>query len=150
MERTILDTTVEAEPHEGIVIELRPAGLSPRAFAFLLDMFIRSMVIVVLAQFAQYMEGMGEALIWITWFALEWFYPVAFELSRWGATPGKRAFGLKVVMDNGLPVTAAASMTRNLLRVADFLPLAYGLAIVSLLVRRDGKRLGDRAAATLV
>ena len=31
--------------------------------------------------------------------------------------PGKRVFGLRVVMDNGLPVTAAASVTRNLLRV---------------------------------
>ena len=59
-------------------------------------------------------------------------------------------FGLKVVMDNGLPVTPAASLTRNLLRVADFLPFGYGFAIVSMLLRRDCKRLGDIAAATLV
>jgi hypothetical protein len=36
--------------------------------------------------------------------------------------------GLKVVMDNGLPITPAASLTRNLLRVADF---ANGLALQS-------------------
>ncbi len=83
-------------------------------------------------------------------FLLEWLYPVAFELTRWGATPGKRALGLKVVMDNGLPVTPAASLTRNLLRVADFLPFLYGFATVCLLTRRDFKRLGDLAAATLV
>ena len=53
-------------------------------------------------------------------------------------------------MDNGLPVTPAASMARNLLRVADFLPFGYGFAIVSMLVRRDYKRLGDIAAATIV
>jgi hypothetical protein len=53
-------------------------------------------------------------------------------------------------MDNGLPITPAASFTRNLLRVADFLPLAYGFAIVCMLTRRDFKRLGDLAAATLV
>jgi hypothetical protein len=53
-------------------------------------------------------------------------------------------------MDNGLPVTPAASLTRNLLRTADFLPSVYGLAIVSMLVRRDCKRLGDIAAATIV
>ena len=57
-------------------------------------------------------------------FALEWLYPVVFELTPSGATPGKRVFGLRVVMDNGLPVTPAASMTRNLLRAADFLPFA--------------------------
>jgi hypothetical protein len=67
-----------------------------------------------------------------------------------GATPGKRVFGLKVVMDNGLPITPAASVIRNLLRAADFLPFLYGFAIVSMLVRRDCKRLGDIAAATIV
>jgi hypothetical protein len=58
--------------------------------------------------------------------------------------------GLKVVMDNGLPITPAASITRNLLRVADFMPAAFGFAILSMLLRKDGKRLGDIAAATLV
>jgi hypothetical protein len=53
-------------------------------------------------------------------------------------------------MDTGLPVTPAASVARNLLRVADFLPFLYGFAIVSMLIRRDCKRLGDVAAATLV
>jgi hypothetical protein len=73
-----------------------------------------------------------------------------FELSRSGATPGKTVVGLKVVMDNGLPVTPAASFTRNLLRVADFLPFMFGAAIVSMLLRKDCKRLGDLAAATMV
>ena len=86
----------------------------------------------------------------ILFFALEWLYPVAFELSRWGATPGKRVMGLKVVMDSGLPITPAASFTRNLLRVADFLPMLYGFALASMLIRKDFKRLGDIAAATLV
>ena len=53
-------------------------------------------------------------------------------------------------MDNGLPVTPAASVTRNLLRVADFLPFGYGFAAISMLLRRDCKRLSDVAAATLV
>jgi len=94
--------------------------------------------------------GIGVAFWIILFFLLEWFYPVVFELSPSGSTPGKRALGLKVVMDNGLPITPAASVTRNLLRVADFLPFAYGFAIVSLLVRSDSKRLGDIAAATMV
>ena len=94
--------------------------------------------------------GLGVAIYLILLFGLEWLYPVVFELSRWGATPGKRALGLVVVMDNGLPITPAASLTRNLLRVADFLPFLYGFAVVCLLLRKDSKRLGDLAAATLV
>src|SRR5437899_2028042 len=96
------------------------------------------------------MGGIGFAFWIVLIFALEWFYPVLFELMPSGSTPGKRAYGLKVVMDTGLPVTPAASMARNLLRVADFLPFLYGFAIVSVLLRRDCKRLGDIAAATMV
>jgi uncharacterized RDD family membrane protein YckC len=150
MERAILDTTVQAETPEGIFIELHPAGLSPRAFAYLIDLMIRFAVLIAIVMFASMMNRLGVGLMLIAWFLMEWFYPVVFELSRWGATPGKRAFGLKVVMDSGLPITPAASITRNLLRAADFLPFVYGFAALSMLLRKDFKRLGDIAAATLV
>jgi len=111
---------------------------------------VKLAVFYVFEMAAVYAGGIGVALNIILFFALEWLYPVAFELTRWGATPGKRSLGLRVIMDNGLPVTPAASLTRNLLRAADFLPLLYGFAVVSMLLRRDSKRLGDLAAGTLV
>jgi uncharacterized RDD family membrane protein YckC len=124
--------------------------LSARFYAFALDWVIRLAVLYAVAIVAALMAGLGAALMLILLFVLEWFYPVVFELTPSGATPGKRVFGLKVVMDNGLPITPAASITRNLLRTADFLPFFYGFAIVSMLTRRDCKRLGDIAAATMV
>jgi len=124
--------------------------LSARFYAFALDWVIRLAVLYAVAIVAALMAGLGAALMLILLFVLEWFYPVVFELTLSGATPGKRVFGLKVVMDNGLPITPAASITRNLLRTADFLPFFYGFAIVSMLTRRDCKRLGDIAAATMV
>jgi uncharacterized RDD family membrane protein YckC len=145
-----LDTIVCAETPEGILLELRPAGLTARCHAFLLDTLVQLAIIYAFGTAASYAGGIGAALSLILLFALEWLYPVVFELTRWGATPGKRALGLKVVMDNGLPVTPAASLTRNLLRAADFLPFFYGSAIVSMLLRHDFKRLGDLAAGTLV
>ena len=66
------------------------------------------------------------------------------------ATPGKRAMGLAVVADDGTPVTAAASLIRNLLRAVDFLPIAYGTGLVCMLIDRNFRRLGDLAAGTLV
>ena len=132
------------------MIELRPAGVAARFYAFLIDWLIRLSVLYAAGIAAVDMGGIGAAIMLILFFTLEWLYPVAFELSRWGATPGKRALGLKVVMDSGLPITPAASFTRNLLRVADFLPLLYGFALASMLLRKDFKRLGDIAAATLV
>lgn len=146
----VLDTVVAAETPEGILLELRPAGLTARFYAFALDGVIRLSILYSTAVITTLMGGIGMAFWLILIFALEWFYPVMFELAWSGATPGKRAFALKVVMDNGLPVTPAASLTRNLLRTADFLPFCYGFAIVSMLVRRDCKRLGDIAAATMV
>src|SRR5207237_6321991 len=83
-------------------------------------------------------------------FLVEWLYPVLFEVLWTGASPGKRVVGLKVVMDNGLPVTAAASLARNILRAADFLPFFYGSAVICVLWRQDSKRLGDLAAGTMV
>jgi uncharacterized RDD family membrane protein YckC len=149
-QREILDTVVAAETPEGIVLELSPAGLSVRFYAFALDWAIRLAIFYAATMVAQLMAGIGAAFMLILFFLLEWFYPVVFELTMSGATPGKRTFRLKVVMDNGLPVTPAASVIRNLLRAADFLPFGFGFAIVSMLTRRDCKRLGDIAAATLV
>ena len=146
----VLDTIVSAETPEGILLELRPAGLTARCYAFLLDLLIKLAVLYVFEIASVFAGRVGIALTIILIFALEWLYPVIFELSRWGATPGKRSLGLRVVMDNGLPVTPAASLTRNLLRVADFMPLFYAFAVISMLLRRDSKRLGDLAAATLV
>lgn len=141
---------VAAETPEGFVLELHPAGLTARFYAFLLDWIIRLVSLYAVALVAGFMGGVGMAFWLILLFALEWLYPIAFELGRSGATPGKQALGIKVVMDNGLPVTPAASFARNLLRVADFLPFGYAVAVVCMLLRKDCKRLGDLAAATLV
>ena len=146
----ILDTVVAAETPEGIILELRPAGLGARFYAFAVDGMIRLAIVYAAAIGLAVLGGIGIAIWLILIFALEWLYPVVFELMPAGATPGKRMFSLRVVMENGLPVTAAAALTRNLLRVADFLPFGYGFGIVSVLMRADCQRLGDIAAGTLV
>jgi uncharacterized RDD family membrane protein YckC len=145
-----LDTVVAVETPEGILIELRPAGLVVRTYAFLIDWGIRLSLLYVVAMLTAFIGGIGVALWLLLLFACEWLYPILFELRGSGATPGKKVFNLRVTMDNGLPVTPAASITRNLLRVADFLPFGFGFAIASMLMRSDYKRLGDIAAATLV
>jgi uncharacterized RDD family membrane protein YckC len=146
----VLDSVVAAETPEGILLEMRPAGLSARFGAFVIDWLIRFAILYAMAFIAMFFGNFGFGFWLILLFLLEWIYPIAFELGRDGATPGKRAMGLKVIMDNGLPVTPAASVTRNLLRFADFMPLFFGFATVCMLTRPDGKRLGDLAASTLV
>jgi uncharacterized RDD family membrane protein YckC len=145
-----LDTLTRAETPEGIELALRPAGVVARSGAFAIDLLLRGGVLLAAAMILAPLGRFGSGLGLILWFALEWFYPVLFELLPGNATPGKRAFGLRVTMDSGLPVTPAASLLRNLLRAADFLPFGYGLGLASILMRGDFKRLGDIAAGTLV
>jgi uncharacterized RDD family membrane protein YckC len=145
-----LDTALERETPEGIALELRPAGVPVRVAAFLIDLAIRGVVLAIAAVIFQLLGTTGMGFFLLTLFLLEWLYPVAFELGRSGATPGKAAMGLKVVMDTGLPVTPGASLARNLLRAADFMPLVYGVGLVCMLLRTDFRRLGDIAAGTLV
>lgn len=145
-----LDTLTSAETPEGIALALRPAGVVARAGAFAVDLLIRGALMLAVSMMLMPLGRFGSGLALILWFALEWFYPVLFELLPGGATPGKRALGLRVTMDSGLPITPAASLLRNLLRTADFLPFAYGLGLATMLVRRDFKRLGDIAAGTIV
>jgi len=130
---------------------LRPAGVMARCLAYGIDFLLRCVVFIVLA-FALGTLGpsLGGGLMAIAWFGLEWLYPLVFEMLPRGATPGKRILGLRVVMDSGLPLTLSASVTRNLLRAADYLPFLYGAGLLSILGRDDGKRLGDLAAGTLV
>src|SRR3982750_1792342 len=145
-----LDTRYAAETPEGIALWLRPAGVVPRFYAYLVDLLIRFFVFVFVVMFLGRLGGFGGGLAMVVLFLLEWLYPVVFELGPGAATPGKRMVGLTVVMDSGLPITPAASLTRNLLRAADFLPFGYAFGALSMLWRHDFKGLGDLAAGTLV
>jgi hypothetical protein len=77
-------------------------------------------------------------------------YPILFEVYWHGQTPGKRLSGLAVLRDDGTPVDWSAATARNLLRFVDFLPLGYACALVTMGLNRDGKRLGDLLAGTVV
>jgi uncharacterized RDD family membrane protein YckC len=145
-----LDTRRTVETPEGCRIELRVAGPVSRTRAWLIDFAIRAGIYLVCAQVLAVLGGIGTGVMLVLVFALEWLYPTVFEARFQGATPGKRACKLAVLRDDGTPVDWGASFIRNTLRVVDFLPLLYGVAIVSMFCTRDGKRLGDLAAGTVV
>jgi len=145
-----IDTIVTAETPEGISIAMRPAGFAVRTTAFLIDALIRIMIFAAFSQLLRTAGHLGVGLLLIAAFVISWLYPVIFELLPAAATPGKRTMGLSVMMANGLPITPAACLIRNLLRAVDMLPLCYGFAVVSMLLRADGRRLGDLAAGSVV
>jgi uncharacterized RDD family membrane protein YckC len=146
----MLDTYWPVETPEGVEIGLRVAGPVPRLLAAAIDLALRAAVYFVLVFPASLLGDGGVGLLLISMFLLEWFYPVLFEVRRGGATPGKKRLGLQVLHRDGTPVGWMASIVRNLVRFADFLPAAYGFGIAAMLVDRDFRRLGDLAAGTVV
>lgn len=134
---------------EGVDVALSVAGPVPRALAWVVDLGVRLAILIAISFVLVVLDDIGMGLFLLLFFALEWLYPVLFEVLR-GATPGKSAFGLAVVHDDGTPISWGASTLRNLLRTADFLPIGYGLGLLSTLIDPHSRRLGDLAAGTVV
>jgi uncharacterized RDD family membrane protein YckC len=146
----LLDTFREVETPEGLALNLRCAGVVPRSMAWLLDLTIRTAVVWVLAMSLAALGDAGMGVVMIAMFLVFWGYPIAFEVLNDGQTPGKRMLGLRVINDNGTPVTWVPSIVRNLIRVVDMMPMLYGFGLVCALVDPSARRLGDLAAGTLV
>ena len=121
-----LDTALSFETPEGGEIELHPAGFFARGVALLIDELLRQAIIIMAAIVMALLGELGLGIYLLIWFVVYWFYSVVFEVFFGGATPGKRSMALTVVHDDGTPVRLPASLIRNLLLVADFLPLPLG------------------------
>ena len=146
----MIDNKYDIEIPEGLTLHAIPAGPIVRLFAWAVDLLIRAGIYLAVILGLSILGEMGWGLAMIIMFAMEWFYPVIFEVLRDGATPGKKTFGLKVVHDDLTPISWQASILRNLLRSVDFLPIFYLFGLISTLLNQKFQRLGDLAAGTLV
>ena len=90
------------------------------------------------------------AVLWFIYFCIYWGYYAAFEALWNGQTPGKRWAGIRVIKETGRAINGFEAITRNLVRIIDFLPGIYGVGIVTMLLNSKNRRLGDFAAGTLV
>ncbi len=146
----MLDTTRRVATPEGIELTLRLAGPVPRALAWSVDLAIRVAIVLVVMLLASQLGRACWGVVLLTAFVVEWLLPAWFEAQMGGQTPGKRLFGLAVLNDDGTPLRWPGALTRNLLRAVDFLPFLYAFGLVTMLLNRDFKRLGDLAAGTVV
>jgi uncharacterized RDD family membrane protein YckC len=145
-----LDTIHTVETPEGVDLFAELSGPIPRALAYVTDLSIRTVILIIAGILAAFIGKTGLGFWLILSFLMEWWYPVFFEMLRQGQTPGKKIFKLVVVNEDLTPVTWSSSIIRNLLRAVDFLPSLYVFGIVSLTVTQRFQRLGDLAAGTLV
>lgn len=155
-EQEKIDTLQAIELAEGVVIRLRVAGPVPRMFAHVLDLLIQGagwLVVYLICMLSGLVMGfeVASGLMLLVTFLSLWWYPVFFEASRWGATPGKRVMKLRVVQPSGAPITFGQAIIRNFLRFVDGQPgVFYGFGLASCLATKRFQRLGDLAAGTVV
>ena len=151
-----LDTLQSIELAEGVEIRLRIAGPILRIFAWMIDMVVIGLSLLLLALVLGITglvigDNVISGVMMLAAFVMTWWYPVLCEVSRWGATVGKKVCGLRVMQPSGAPITWSQAIVRNFLRVVDINPPFWGLpGMVSCLATRRFQRLGDLAAGTVV
>jgi len=146
---------------ENIEIEYRLAGLGSRLAAVFIDLMIQTAA--VLAVYAVILfgvmhldlynlgeidiYGIGPALLIISAFVIYLGYYAGFEYGMNGQTIGKKLFKLRVIRNNGQPITLTHSIIRNILR---YFVDSTGAGVICILLNKQHKRVGDMAASTIV
>jgi uncharacterized RDD family membrane protein YckC len=139
---------------ERVSFDYQVAGLGTRAIAQILDILIIGVILAAVYFVALAISLVGS--VTATLVAAIGSFVVIFGYfwlseSLWsGQTIGKKAFRLRAVGDRGEPLTFAQAGIRNIVRIVDFLPYAYGVGLIVLFANGKGKRLGDLAAGTIV
>lgn len=144
-----VDTTLLVITPEHVRFDFQLAGPFHRLVAYFLDVVCIAAIGFVVAIIAAFFGSSGIGVMLFVWFVLFWGYGGLFETLWNGQTPGKRAFGLRVVSLGGLTINAQQAVLRNILRGVDvFPPFFPGLG--AMLCSREFQRLGDMAAGTMV
>ena len=154
---------VALELPEEIDLQLEVANVGSRSLAILADIGLCGMILFVVYSIT-FLLGSDVAGDWISKvgssglqillllviFGFQWVYFNMFEWLWNGQTPGKRLLHLRVIKDDGTPVSWIDVLLRNIARPIDtFGPMGL-IGLVMIFVSRRGQRLGDWMARTLV
>ncbi len=150
---------------ENVDLHLELAGLGNRILAGLIDQTICVLVIVTMGLAAwgvftlvsmsampSHVKGIAYGFIIMVLifgsFVVNFGYHMFFEGTWQGQTPGKRVAQIRVIEQNGQPVTWPAVIIRNLVRVIDTGMILIG--VLAIMVDNNERRFGYLAAGTVV
>jgi len=144
---------------EGVVVAVPVAGPAIRLLSGMVDAVVTIVVGLLIAWFTSWLLGVLDvhlddalAAAWGTALGVLVLLgvPVVGETLGRGRTPGKLVTGLRTVRDDGAPVDLRRTVTRHLVGVVEVWGLMGSAAVISLLLTRPTRRLGDMAAGTYV
>jgi uncharacterized RDD family membrane protein YckC len=158
------DETLIIETPERVPLHFALASIGNRFIACAIDHTIQIVTLVVLfvffaiiADYADFGSRLTNAPKWviallvILVFLLMSGYFAIFEWLWHGQTPGKRWMKLRVIREDGRPISFFEAIVRNLLREFDIMPFPfYSIGLISVFSSDRDQRVGDLVAGTVV
>ena len=174
MAAQIIETeeTLIIETPERVPLAFPLASIGNRFLAVAIDHTIQYLAIAVVFVGFMLIAGAGQSsfgavetldrempnwVIAVMIFVLFLLFAGYFAVFEWlwdGQTPGKRLLKLRVIREDGRPITLWESIARNLLRIFDafpgFLLPIYSAGLIALFMSDRDQRVGDLFAGTVV
>jgi len=152
------------ETPERVPLHFALASIGNRFLACAIDHTIQGLVLLlilisglIVANFAIWESWVASAPKWVLAamillvFLVFTGYFVFFEWIWSGQTPGKRWMKLRVLREDGRPITFWEASVRNLIRTLDMMPVPfYSIGLISVFATNRDQRVGDMVAGTVV
>jgi len=158
------EETLIIETPERVPLHFALASIGNRFLACAVDHAIQAVTIgvmviafTIVANYSTFGDYLTNAPKWvyavliIVVFLLISGYFAFFEWLWSGQTPGKRWLKLRVIREDGRPITFFEAVVRNLLRDFDIMPFPfYSIGLISVFASSKDQRVGDMVAGTVV
>jgi uncharacterized RDD family membrane protein YckC len=163
------EETLVIETPERVPLHFALASIGNRFLACTVDhilqiltIFLMYLAFIFIAGASRSIEQVTDAPKWviavliIVLFLISSGYFIFFEWLWNGQTPGKRWLKLRVIREDGRPITFWEASVRNLTRIFDMqptiIPIAgfYSVGIISVFISSRDQRIGDLFAGTVV
>lgn len=160
------DETLIIETPERVSLEFTLASVGNRFLAVVIDHMIQllsGIIVFWMVRVTDILSGVSfssssdENYKWImvilivSIFLIFTGYFIFFEWFWNGQTPGKKLMKLRVIREDGRPITLWESMARNLLRIFDAIPgMFYSVGLIAIFASTKDQRVGDMFAGTVV
>ncbi len=167
------EETLIIETPERVPLHFALASIGNRFIAVAIDHLIQYFTIFIIVWALVTFTGSGEisenaslnqlfaespkwaiAILIIVLFLIFAGYFVFFEWLWNGQTPGKRLMKLRVLREDGRPITFWEALARNLIRLFDTFPgfvvPIYSVGLIAVFLSKQDQRIGDLFAGTVV
>jgi uncharacterized RDD family membrane protein YckC len=154
------EETLVIETPERVPLHFALASIGNRFLACAIDhglqLFLMALIAIGFSLLADFVD-FGDAPKWvyallILFIFLIWTsYFIFFEWLWNGQTPGKRWLKLRVIREDGRPITFWEASVRNLLRIFDIMPFPfYSIGLICVFISNRDQRVGDMVAGSVV